>query len=342
MINLDSLIREIGCDSIVPLARDVSPREYFRVMKEGQSYVLMLYPDANEAHQAELNAFIRIDEWLVAQGISAPQIHMVNHDKCYALLEDLGALSFGGALRDGGVLSQSDLYALGGDVLRRLARATPPHNLPHYGESRIHANRRQLIDYYFPLETGKRHGDDLVAQYYAVWDEIEASLPPCPQGFVHGDFHLENLMLRPQYDGLARCALIDFQDALSGPLPYDLVNLLEDARVDVPQSIRSNVLDAYCSDMDDATRDAFLKWYRVLGTQFHGRVIGLFVKLAAEQGRDQYLVHVPRLQEYIQNGVNDPVLAPLKAWFAKVGVDFSSIKDFNGAEIRRVFQNLAC
>lgn len=343
MIDLDVIAQELGCESIVPLARDVSPREYFRVVKNGQDLVLVVYHEANEASRHELAAFSKIDEWLLQHGLKAPAIYQVDMQKCYALLEDLGSISFGRALHEGvDGFYQDRLYMLGCDVLQTLKSATPPKNLPLYYDSRIHANRRQIIDYYFPLKLGRLCQDDIVAQYYAVWNEIECSIPPCPQGFVHGDFHLENLMVCAGEEGVKQCAIIDFQDALLGPLPYDLVNLLEDARIDVPQSLRSATLMRYCEGMNDNERDIFQKWYRILGTQFHGRVLGLFIKLAAEQRRDKYLIHINRLQDYMQKGLEDPLLAPLKAWFDKQGVDFLPIKDMNGDGIRTVFQNIAC
>lgn len=343
MIDLDALAKEIGCEAITPLARDVSPREYFRVKKDGQDLVLMLYPDMNDDAVHEIRDFVRIDEWLIAQGLKAPRLYVVDPIKGYALLEDLGSTSFGRALHEGvDGFYQDRLYMLGCDVLKRLKEAAPPSDLPDYNDSRIQANRRQIIDYYFPLKLGKMASDEIAAQYYAVWDEIESKLPPCPRGFVHGDFHLENLMVCAGEEGVKQCALIDFQDALYGPLPYDLVNLLEDARIDVPPSLRQSILNRYCADMTSQEREIFLKWYRILGTQFHGRVIGLFIKLAAEQRRDKYLIHINRLQNYIADALKDPLLEPLKLWFAKQGVDFSPIKDMNGDAIRTVFRNISC
>lgn len=343
MIDIDAIARETGCNKIEPLARDVSPREYFSAHKNGENCVLMVYHEANKASRDELAEFVRIDRWLSQNGINVPDILQVNEKKCYAVLEDLGRVSFGRALHEGvDGFYQDRLYTLGCDVLKHLAKAKPIENLPLYKGSRIHANRRQIIDYYAPLKLGKMPKDGLAQNYIEVWDEIEKALPPCPQGFVHGDFHLENLMVCSGEMGLRQCALIDFQDALYGPLPYDLVNLLEDARIDVPQSLQESMKIRYCEDMSKPEKEAFLMWYRVLGTQFHGRVIGLFIKLAAEQRRDKYLIHINRLQNYIKNALEDPLLAPLKQWFKKEGVDFLPLKDLNGDGIREVFKNIAC
>lgn len=341
MIDLDLIVKKLNLSEITPLARDVSPREYYRVARDNYEYVLMVYHDVNAATVREINSFLCIGEWLDALNVKVPNVYCHSQECGYILLEDLGSVSFGAALREDKYDALS-LYMLGCDVLKIAANAVSmPKDLPLYENSRIHANRRQLIDYYFPLERGKMSSEDIVAEFLLIWDEIAASLPQCPRGFVHGDFHLENLMLCDREQGVKRCGVIDFQDALNGFLPYDLVNLLEDARVDVPEIIKREVLQHYTSEMSAEEKAVFLSWYRVLGTQFHGRVLGLFIKLSAEQNRDKYLVHINRLQNYMIEGLKDPILHPLKRWFDKQGVDFSPIKDLNGDAIRTVFGHIA-
>ena len=106
--------------------------------------------------------------------------------------------------------------------------------------------------------------------------------------------------------------LIDFQDAFWGPLPYDLLNLLEDARQSVALEMKTEMKNRYCAGMGTLERSIFEDWYTVLSAHFHCRVIGLFVKLYQERGMDQYLEHIPRLQAYITDNLDNPVLAPLK------------------------------
>lgn len=341
MVDKNSLAREIGVDVLEPLPRDVSPREYFRGRKGERDFILMLYPDASAPHRKEMLGFISLGAWLGQQGIKTPALYEKDERQCYALFEDLGVQSFGACLRDGSV-NQGELYTLATDVLKILRQAEElPDGLPLYKDSRIHENRRQIIDYYMPLLRKERPDDRAVQSYLSVWDEIETALLPCPQGFVHGDYHLENMIYVTHEIGVKRCGLIDYQDALYGPLPYDLVNLLEDARIDVPQDLRTAMIDRYCTGMSARDKAAFLDWYRVLGTQFHCRVIGLFIKLSAEQGRDSYLAHIDRLQTYILNALEDPILSPLKLWFEKEGVDFGSIKDLDGDIIRKFFRNIS-
>lgn len=342
MMDIDLIVKKLNLSDIAPLARDVSPREYYRVVKEDREYVLMVYHEVNAVTEREINSFLYINEWLDNLNLKVPKVYYHSQEDGCVLLEDLGNTSFGAALREN-KCDALQLYMLGSVVLKTAANAVlMPKNLPLYENSKIHANRRQLIDYYFPLERGKMSSEDIVSEFLSIWDEIAASLPECPRGFVHGDFHLENLMFCEREQGVRRCGIIDFQDALNGYIPYDLVNLLEDARVDVPEHIKRAVLQHYTSEMTAEEKTVFLSWYRVLGTQFHGRVLGLFIKLSAEQNRDKYLVHINRLQNYMVEGLKDPILHPLKQWFDKQGVDFLPIKDMNGDAIRTVFGHIAC
>ncbi len=334
-MDLKALSEKLGLDDLTALPRDVSPRQYFRCQKDERSLILMLYPEADDANREELQNFIRIGAWLDQNGVGAPALDVVDDQSCYALLEDLGSVSFGRALREN-ILTQEGVYKLGTGILKRLSSVKPLSGLPEYQDGAVHEKRRQLIDYYVAYAHKLDVDDYLVTSFLSVWSEIEATLPPCPKAFVHGDFHLENIMLR-EGEG----ALIDYQDAMLGPMPYDLLNLLEDARADVPLEIQSSMIDWYCEDMSASEKVVFLKWYRVLAAQFHGRVLGLFIKLAAEQNRDSYLVHIPRLQNYMKRSLNDPILAPLKQWFEKEGVDFEPLKDLHGDHIRTAFRNMS-
>jgi len=125
-------------------------------------------------------------------------------------------------------------------------------------------------------------------------------------------------MWRP--DTPQKYGLIDFQDAFWGPLPYDLLNLLEDARQTVPDDIKAAMKDLYCTDMNAEERKTFDEWYVLLSCHFHCRVLGLFVKLKQERGMDEYLCHIPRLQGYIKEHLKNPIMQPLKEFIERYAV----------------------
>ncbi|MCK5384779.1 MAG: phosphotransferase [Alphaproteobacteria bacterium] len=324
---------KFGLKHIQPLQGDASPRRYFRGQKHGKSVIAMFYPDANHESRAELKNFLKISDILARQGIKVAECYEMDKQGICALLEDLGTLSFGDCLREGSELPEN-MYKLAIQALIQMRKISETGTLPTYKQTGIYANRRQMIDYYMTLKKGIPPGEPYVNEFHALWEKIEKDLPPCPQGFIHGDYHLENLVYAKNEQGARQCAVIDHQDAFYGPLPYDLVNLLEDARIDVPPDIRSSMIEMYTQGMSKDEKDAFMVWYTVLAAQFHGRVIGLFIKFAAEQNRDSYLTHIPRLQNYLTESLKAPVLAPLKQWFDKVKLDFQPITPLDGEQIR--------
>ena len=339
MVNLNDMKELISATHLQALPRDASPRHYFRGEKDGRSFILMYYPEASGDNRGELLNFITIGEILTKQSIKTPALYEIQEQQCLALFEDLGTDSFGACLRQGTV-DEVTLYSLATDVLIQMRTINSDGSLPTYANSGIVENRRQLIDYYMRFQKRCILAPNVCDGYYATLEAIETSLPPCPQGFVHGDYHLENLMYVKDNDDRYVCGLIDYQDAMFGPLPYDLINLLEDARADISGEVYTKMMNLYCADMSADECEAFQKWFRFLAVQFHGRVLGLFIKLSVEQGRDKYLAHIPRLQKYILNSLKDPILQPLKQWFDKVGLDFEVRNDLDGDMLRSIFDNM--
>ncbi|MCB1650525.1 MAG: phosphotransferase [Alphaproteobacteria bacterium] len=302
-----------------PLAPDVSPRRYYRGERAGRSYILMTYPDFDETARANLQSFLKVRGWLYDNEVRVPEIIEARESEGLVLLEDLGSTSLRAAMESG--VEVREAYLGAGEVLRHLKSCAPPVDLPAYKGSRIDLKHADVLRFYAPSLRGCESESALFEDYAQAWAEIEHGLPTCPQGFIHGDYHLENIMWLGHGPALERLALIDFQEALQGPLPYDLVNLLEDARADVPEDVQTGVKEMYCAGMDMDERAAFDAWYRVLGTQFHCRVIGLFIKLE-QDGRAQYGVHIPRLKAYIARALREPLLAPLKRFFDDAGITF--------------------
>ena len=310
-----------------PVSRDSSIRRYFRVSKGEQSAILMETvpdgsPHATPGHS--LGDFIRIAAWMDGVGLKVPQILEADTNQGYLLLEDLGDTSFRDAL-DNGQIDAKSLYGLAQDVLNHIAVSECPLELPDYYDSHVHARHRRVVDWFVPLNTGTPNANGLAEEYLSVWQDIENSLPPCPTGFVHVDFHAQNLMWLPNENGIKRCGILDFQGAMRGPLLYDLANLLEDARRDIPPEVKNECLKGLSENQR--------AWFRILGTQFHCRVIGQFIKMAIRDENPMYLRHVPRLQNYIANALDNPVLEPLAKFFEGQNVDFTKSVDIERAEL---------
>ncbi len=140
-----------------------------------------------------------------------------------------------------------------------------------------------------------------------------------PQTWVLRDFHSPNLLWLPQRRGLARLGILDFQDGLLGPAAYDLASLLQDARVDVPESMELALLGRYVRSRRSADADfdgpEFIQTYVTLAAQRASKILGIFARLDLRDGKPQYLRHMPRVWNYLQRSLAHPGLALLGAWY---------------------------
>ncbi len=316
-----------GPYKIAPLTEDWASRRYFRVRADGRSYVLLEsvpdhIPTATMGHK--LSAFIKIARMLHDSGIHTPDILAVDEREGFVLLEDLGDVTVNRALdQESG---QKRLYEAATDVLISMRDQIDPCNtlnLPKYKDSYIRKGRQRIVDWYIPAIRKEMNGDDLLSGYLAAWDDVTAVLPSPQIGFIHGDFHPGNLMLLPD----DTCGVLDFQDAMWGPAAYDLVNLLENIRRDVPDEIKEEMIIRYGGG------EEFRAWFRVMGTQFHCRIIGQVLRLAIVSGKSDLLKYMPRIQKYLIEGLKDPILAPLAKWMRQEDIDLTAT-DFDPDKIK--------
>ncbi len=298
---------------IAPLYEDMASRRFYRLKKNGRSAVLMDslpddHPHATRGHR--LHDYIRLAVALREQDIHAPDIYAANEKAGFLLMEDLGDDAMDDAHLDKAV-----------DVLIRLREGFIDNvlELPDYFASHIHEGHRRVVDWYMPSERGAPNPDTALMEYRAAWQEIEKQLPPPLTGFLHVDYARHNLRLM---NGV--CGVLDFQGAHWGPLAYDLVNLLDDARTLTPDPLKTAMKDRYKDGLGAGERDAFDLWYAVLVTQFHCRVAGQFIKLALAGGKPRYLDYIPLVQAYLREDLRHPLLRPLARWFADYQVDFST------------------
>lgn len=306
------------------VGEDASTRRYVRVSKGNRSAIFMEVYAETPGHR--LMDFIRIGTWMREIGLHTPEIYEADEQAGHLLLEDFGDISLKTATQNG--TSPSNLYKQATEILDFLNKQDCPLDLPHYHESLIHHGHCKIIDWYIPTVRGDKNPDNLIETYLSVWSEIENALPPCPNSFLHIDFHAENLMWLSPGIGI-----LDFQGAMIGPAPYDWGNLLEDPRHEISNDLRQNLL----SDKDDL----FLAWYRILTTQFHCRVIGQYIKLAYTQNKPRYLNFVPLTEKYIASALKDPLLSPLKRFFSEIDLDFTRQNDLNSLDLSCIREDAA-
>src|SRR3546814_19198719 len=136
-----------------------------------------------------------------------------------------------------------------------------------------------------------------------------------PHKLVLRDYHVDNLMVIDCREGIARCGLLDFQDAVIGPISYDLVSLLEDARRDVSPAVVTEMLARYQDALRPLIdRSAFAASYAALGAQRTAKIIGIFTRLSRRDGKPGYLHHISRVWRLLDGHLRHAALAPVTTW----------------------------
>jgi aminoglycoside/choline kinase family phosphotransferase len=313
-VALASFLAKSGWDGVVPvsLAGDASFRRYYRLVDGARRVVLMDAPPLLE----DVRPFIAVAAILRGLGLSAPRVYARDSERGFLLIEDFGDDSFTRLLAC--EADEAALYGLAIDslvVLHKAIAASGLPRLPPYDAARLLDEAALLVDWYAPSVLGTVLPPAAREDYLARWRDIlpQAMLPGAT--LVLRDYHVDNLMLLPGRPGIARCGLLDFQDAVLGPASYDLVSLLEDARRDVPAALRATMTDRYLAAFPDLDRALFMRSGAILAAQRNCKILGIFTRLWRRDGKPAYLAHIGRLWRLIEEEVRrEPLLTPIADW----------------------------
>ena len=309
----EEFIRGCGYQDVAiePLPVDASARSYFRLKRNEGTVILMDAPPASE----DIGAFIRIGEHLSAMGLSTPELYARDLESGFMLLEDFGKDSYSRLLGQGH--SAEDLYNLAVDVLVHLHEqaGSAEISVPPYDRAFMMMEVELLPQWYWPVEKGADCPQEVSDAYQQAWQDVFAAAPDLGPELVIRDFHVDNLMILDGRKGIRRCGVLDFQGALMGKAPYDLMSLLEDARRDVPDELASVMRERYLSARQGLDRDIFLHWYDLLGAQRHAKILGGFMRTWKRDGKDGYLRFMPRVRRQLAVKLESPLMAPVKDWF---------------------------
>jgi N-acetylmuramate 1-kinase len=175
-----------------------------------------------------------------------------------------------------------------------------------------------LCDWYLPQQQATLT-EDARDEFDVLWRDALAAALAAPPTWVLRDYHSPNLLWLPERKGIARVGVLDFQDALLGPAAYDVVSLLQDARVDVPEPLEDALVSRYMKGRRAADRDfdlgQFVELYALMGAQRATKILGIFARLARRDGKPQYLRHQPRVWRNLRRSLSHPTLRALKTWY---------------------------
>ena len=304
-----------------PLTGDASTRKYFRLRAEKQTAILM---DASQVPDS-VAPFVRLAKHLRQIGFSAPEIFARDPENGLLLLEDFGdetfsrllekPLSESGKRKAENEKNQEKLFTLATDVLIALHRhpQAVPENLREYHPEKMLEDVELFVQWRTPQVTALEKED-----FRAAWRTALPLAHRVPASLLLRDYHVANLMLLPERDGVRRAGLLDFQDAYRGPVTYDLISLLEDARRDVPEALPEKLFARYLAAFPELDRGTFETSLAILAAQRHMRVLGIFERLARHEGKLDYRRrHSPRVEKLLHKGLQHPVLAEVKKWMER-------------------------
>ncbi len=287
---------------LAPASEDASFRHYLRLQNAAQSLIVMDAPPDKESCEP----FVRVAAMLRDAGLSAPEVIAQDLERGFLLLTDFGNDLYLECLAPG---TEARLYADALDALLAMQGRIDGAGLPPYDETLLRGEMDLFHDWFL----GELLGIELETEQAAVWQEttrvLVANALAQPRVFVHRDYHSRNLMKL----ATGNPGILDFQDAVYGPVTYDLVSLLRDCYIAwPPPRVDQLALDyharASAEGIVDAGAAQFLHWFNLMGAQRHLKAIGIFSRLWLRDGKRGYLRDIPRTLAYLQQVSADEML----------------------------------
>lgn len=302
-----------------PASADASFRRYFRIRDGAESWVVMDAPPAQE----DCRPFIKVAELMTDAGLHAPRVLAQDLLRGFLLLTDLGRDTYLQAFKAGlDDAQQQDLMDQAVAALVRWQSASRPGVLPPYDAALLQRELSLFPDWYVARELGRSLTTTQRATLDAIDARLIASALAQPRVYVHRDYMPRNLMLTEPAPGI-----LDFQDAVEGPITYDLASLMRDAFWSWPQARIDAWTQLYWQRARDAglpvTADvaSFRRDLDWMGVQRHLKVIGIFARICHRDGKPHYLADVPRFVGYVRNVAGAYAeLQPLVALFDELGM----------------------
>jgi N-acetylmuramate 1-kinase len=300
---------------------DMPARPDGPAIQDGRSYSAI-------AHLAEdCRAVVAINAGLRQAGLSAPELYAADLDQGFLIIEDFGDRLYGQMMAEGEDVSEPMAAAV--MLLAHVAERDWPrkvsvpggsdHVVADYDEDALKVELSLLPGWFWPLVTGEAVPAGPHEEFKAAWAGVLPAAETEAPVWVLRDYHSPNLVWLAERVGIARVGLLDAQDCVFGHPAYDLASLLQDARVDIPAAVESEMFDHYCAMRKARSprfdRAAFGAAYAVLGAQRATKILGIFARLSRRDGKHQYLRHLPRVSRTLEANLAHPALTPVRHWF---------------------------
>lgn len=346
---LDRLLQEAGFGAAArePLAGDASTRRYERLILADRRAILMdaprsaesppCPPEASEEERLRLGwnatsrlaasrveAFVAAAAYLKGLGLSAPEILGADLEAGYAVVEDLGEALIARVAADGG--DEVALYAAAGDAMGAVQTAAPPAQLEGHGAAwplldydalALRVNADLFTEWLPRLAPDIRFSDADRARFEALRSDLIARALAFPRVMTLRDYHAENLIWLPEREGPARVGLLDFQDALRGWSGWDYMMLVQDARRDISPAAEDAAARALL-ERTGGSRAYLEEEAAILGALNSFRLLGLFSRLVARDGKPRYASFMPRVWRTLDRNLDHPALRDARGFVEAV------------------------
>ncbi len=281
--------------SLRVLSGDASFRKYYRVDKDAVSYVVMDCPPDKE----NLDAFIKISDKLQKAKINVPKLFECNEDDGFLVISDLGDNLYSKKL------DKETVYCLYTDALETIVKMQMNTDLSGLDNfDNLYDEENKLFTDWFLQHHQKIDLDNsLKSDLSNEFDKINSIIKDIPKTFVHRDFHSRNLLVTDTNNP----GVIDYQDAVLGPVTYDLVSLLKDCYITWDDGLVEDMLDSFFTRIKSNSINSisdFRYWFDITGLQRHIKAIGIFSRLNYRDNKDGYLKDIPRTYAYVDKVLN--------------------------------------
>lgn len=287
-------------DTLEPASADASFRRYFRVRGAASDSATLIAMDAPPPEKCR--EYAQIAQLMADAGLHVPVVYAADYERGFMLLSDLGRRAYIDVLDPADADAARPLLRAALDALIRWQSASRPGVLPAFDDALIRAELELLPDWYMTRHLGMPPSADDRATLDALFATLARAVRAQPQVYMHRDYMPRNLMLVEP--SAANPGILDFQDAVEGPLAYDVVSLLRDAFISWDEAFEIDCCAYYWEHARRAglpVRDDFAEFYRDVewtGLQRHLKVLGIFARLNYRDGKPRYLSDLPRFVGY--------------------------------------------
>jgi N-acetylmuramate 1-kinase len=284
---------------IAPASVDASFRRYFRVTRGADSYIVMDAPPEKES----LGPFLSVARTLLGIGLNVPVVLARDTQNGFLLMSDLGTRQYLDELVTEEAADRLYADALEALVVMQTAGPAVARDLPRYTHALLLREMQLMPEWFLGAHLGLEISAGERAMLDRLFETLAQSALRQPAVFVHRDYHSRNLLVTPEDNP----GILDFQDAVWGPVTYDPVSLLKDCYVAWPASrVRGWALKHREQLLAKgfpvgATEAEFIAWFDLAGLQRHIKVLGIFARLFYRDGKSQYLKDLPRVLRYARD-----------------------------------------